>query len=64
MSVFPRFVKSCKINMTEFEERCFIAGVLALAYKRLLFTLMSEYYIGTRRIFCNIQVTFIRFIIL
>lgn len=50
--------------MTEFEERCFIAGVLALAYKRLLFTLMSEYYIGTRRIFCNIQVTFIRFIIL
>lgn len=64
MSVFPRFVKSCKINIAEFEERCLIAGVLALAYERLLFTLMSQYYIRTRCIFCIIQVTFILFIIL
>ena len=64
MSVFLRFVKSCKINMTEFEERCLIAGVLALAYEHLLFTLMSQCYLGTRCIFCIIQVTFIYFIIL
>lgn len=50
--------------MTEFEERCLIAGVLALAYEHLLFTLMSQCYLGTRCIFCIIQVTFIYFIIL
>ena len=50
--------------MTEFEERCLIAGVLAQAYEHLLFTLMSQYYIRTRCIFCIIQVTFIHFIIL